>query len=79
MFCRDGGLVAIPDVLVMSRHDLYSGLIEFILDVGMQAGINHCILLRSSGVSVDLVGDIPVIQTGLQYKWLSFNVNTFGR
>ena len=43
MISRNGGLISIPDIFVMGRHDFNTGFIKHILNILVQKGI--CILL----------------------------------
>ncbi len=42
---RDGSSIAVPDGMIVRRHDLDAGFIATILDVLMQRRVNSCLLV----------------------------------
>ena len=66
---RDGGRVAVPPGRVGRREDFNTGGIEIVLDALVEFGIRCRHEFGLACVGIDLIGDVDVIQTRLEYEW----------
>ncbi|PRD38391.1 UNVERIFIED_CONTAM: Peroxiredoxin-like protein [Trichonephila clavipes] len=65
---RHGQRAAITHGVVVRRQDLDAGLVEAVLDVLPQPGVDVDLVARAVGVGVDLVADVEVAQRLLQHE-----------
>ena len=65
---RDGGVVAVPDLGVMRRHDFHPAFVEGILDILVQFAVDPGHDFRSIGIGVQLVSYVKIVEPGLQHE-----------
>lgn len=75
----NSGLIPVADLRVVRRHDLDARLVELILDVLMEFGIDRSHLIGLFGIGVDFVGDVKIVQAGLQHERFWCLENMSGR
>ncbi len=73
---RDRRGIAISHRMVMRRQDLYARLVESVLNVLVQIAIDHSHPAGLIRICIDLIGNIEIIQAGLQYERLRVLENT---
>ena len=69
MLSRHSGFIAVPDIAVVRRHDLNTGFIKRILYMLVEKRIDNLLLVGNLRIRIDLVCNIKIIQTFLEYKW----------